>query len=134
MLCLPVPHRTAAALLLAACVPAATGCSSWQTQSGRAQAVLAAQPGLGPDTTAHHDASVTPHDIRIATTDHPGMRTLSSPYVARDSLFGLMNQREERIGVPLDGVTAVQLRKADPGKTVGLVVGLTAAVAVGLLE
>jgi len=119
-------------VILGVQVLAVSGCHSWQTQTGSAQAVLAAQPGLTPDSTAYSrsGASATAKGIRIATTDHPGMRTLNSPYMARDSLFWLMKDSRDEVGVPLNSVTTVQVRKPSPGKTVGLVVGLTAAVAV----
>ena len=136
-------RRTVAALLLAGYVPTATGCTSWQTQTGSAQAVLTAQPGLArTDTTIVYrangeryvsvssDASLSRQSIRIATTSQPMMTELTGPRVTNDSLYGSMDGGKDVTGVPLSEVTAVQVRKGSAGKTVALVGGV---VVVGLV-
>ena len=133
----PAAHRAIASLLIVSQLIVATGCTSWKTQSGNAQAVLAAQPDLAQaDTTVvigvngTREEAVRAGSIRIATRSNPKMTEVTTPRVAGDSLYGVMPGSKDVTGVALASVTKVQVRKGSAGKTAALVVGV---LAVGVL-
>ena len=131
----PTIRPSAAAILLVSHLLLATGCTSWQTQVGSAQSVLAAHPELQHIDTAYVSQPLAPPrttvsaaTIRIATSTQPQMRGVTAPRVAGDSLFGIVDGSDVEAATPLDEITAVQMRKGSAGKTTALVVTLTVVV------
>jgi hypothetical protein len=116
MLRFTIVRRATASLLLASHVLGATGCHTWQTQTGSAESVLASQP--------------VDQRIRVATTSRPEMTLVTGPRVASDTLYGLMDSSTVVTGIALDELTAVQVQKGSLGKTVLLVTGLVVATGV----
>lgn len=133
-------HRRATAILLTGThLLLITGCTSWQTQAGTVETVLATHPELQRVDTSYVSqplavatTTVSASSVRIATTSQPEMRTVIAPRVSGDSLFGIMEGSEVEAATPLGEITAVQLRKGSTGKTVALVAGLTIVVGLGV--
>jgi hypothetical protein len=130
-----MPSRAAAILVLGSHILLTTGCTSWQTQTGSAQSVLAAHPELERVDTAHVSeplaqsrTTVSAATIRIATSAQPQMREVTAPRIAGDSLFGIMDGSHLEAATPLDDITAVQMREGSAGKTTALVAGLTIVI------
>jgi hypothetical protein len=128
------PHVTSI-LVLGSHLLLTTGCTSWQTQVGSAQSVLAAHPELQQVDTSYVSEPLAPPrttvsaaTIRIATSSHPRMRGVTAPRVAGDSLFGIVEGSEVEAVTSLGDITAVQMRKGSAGKTTALVAGLTIVI------
>lgn len=115
-----VLRRIVSATVLVGYSLGATGCHSWSTQSGSAESVLAAQPR---------------ERVRITTRADSQMTEVQGPRVVNDTLFGVIAGSQDTTAFALDQVTAVQVQKGSPGKTVGLVAGVTlgALVVTGLV-
>ena len=109
----PTSLRRSTATAMLAMQVLASGCHSWQTQSGSAETVLTASPR---------------EQVRIATVSEPKMREMKNPRVSGDTLYGTMADTTKVEGVPLSDVTAIQVQKGSAGKTVALVLGATAIV------
>jgi hypothetical protein len=127
-----IGQHAAATVVLGGCLLLTAGCTSWQTQIGTAQTVLATHPELQHvDTTyvsqplADSRSDVSAAAIRIATVSQPRMRTVTAPRIAGDSLFGIVDGSGVETATALDEITAVQMRKGSAGKTIALVMGLT---------
>ena len=101
-------------VLLGGQILIASGCHTWQTQTGSAESILAAKP----------------QNIRIATKSQPTMTEVTGPRVTNDSLYGMVAGSEQPVGVSLADVTAVQIQHASTGRTVGLVAGITVAAVI----
>ena len=130
-----IRSRATAILVLGSHLLLTTGCSSWQTQVGSAQSVLAAHPELQKVDTAHVSqplaesrTTVSAATIRIATSTRPQMREITAPRVTGDSLFGMVDGSRLEAATSLDEITAVQMRKGSAGKTTALVAGLTIVI------
>ena len=130
-----IGSRVTAILLLGGHLLLTTGCTSWQTQVGSAQSVLAAHPELQEVDTAHVSqplagsrTTVSAATIRIATSTQPQMREITAPRVAGDSLFGIVDGSHVEAATPLDEITAVQMRKGSAGKTTALAASLTIVI------
>lgn len=135
-------RRATTSVLLASHVLGATGCTSWQTQSGSAASVLAAQPvpapapagpliGVPGNESSQSSATPAPQAIRITTATTK--LQLDAPRISGDSLYGTPGRGQPEIAVPLSDVTSVQVRATSAGKTAGLGIGLAvgAALAIG---
>jgi hypothetical protein len=132
-------RRATAILVASAHLLLTTGCTSWQTQAGTVETVLATHPQLELVDTSHVSqplaaatTTVSASSIRIATTSYPQMRTVTAPHIAGDSLFGMMEGSDVQAATPLDEITAVQIQKGSTGKTVALVTGLTIIIGLGV--
>jgi hypothetical protein len=127
----PVVYRAIASLLSVSQLIGTTGCTSWKTQDGSAQMVLAAWPDLAQaDTTVaiglngKRAVSVSYTSVRISTVAEPRMTEMLAPRVVHDTLFGTTAGNGDVTAIPLDQVTAVQVRKGNAAKTTGLIIGV----------
>jgi len=133
-------RRTTAALVLAGYLPAVTGCTSWKTQQGSFETVVAAQPRVTPqdptapaspmqEATSNADFQSTGgpsvESIRISTATSTNLE-LVAPRIANDTLYGRPRSNAPEIGIPLADITSVKARQFSTGKTVALSVGLAA--------
>ena len=130
-------RETTAALLLAAYVPAATGCTSWQAQTGSVEAVFAAAPKSTTQAVAPpmpgsvaSPASVVPsfESVRVSTRK-TGQRELSAPRIANDTLYGRPSSDAPEIAIPVAEITFIEVRKVSADKTLGLIFGIAGSVA-----
>jgi hypothetical protein len=87
-----------------------TACTSWQVQTVTPEQVV---------TTQH------PKAVRVQRTDGSGV-VLENPRVSTDSLLG--STAGKQTGMPLAEVSAVATKQPAPLKSLGLILGLAAAV------
>ena len=91
-----------------------SACTSWQVQTVTPEQVV---------TTQH------PSAVRVQLLDGNQI-VLDSPRIAGDSILGATGGK--MTGVPLAGVHDVAVRHGSTGKTIGLVIGVTAGTLIGL--
>ncbi len=79
------------------------------------------------------ERTLAEHVGKVRLTLEDGQRVeLESVFVARDSVFrDIFGATRLGVGVPLSDVAKAEVRKTDVGGTVGLVVGIGAALVVG---
>ena len=105
------PRRTWGRILVPLMLLQSTGCTAWRTQPGVSAAAIIE----------------TRHPARARLDLVSGRRTeLRGPMVRGDRLIGLVHRDTARVAAA--DVTAVSIRRFNPGRTLLLVAGSTAAL------
>lgn len=92
-----------------------SACSSWHTQ---------------PLTPAQVIGEQHPQAVRVDRTNGNRL-VITEPQVTTDSLVG--NSEGRHASVPLADIHEIAVRRSDPGKTIGLVLGSVVAAAGALI-
>ena len=99
-------------LVLATAAATISACTSWRVQ---------------PVSPAQLLDEERPERVRVQRSDRSRV-VLNAPQLVPDSLVG--TSRGERTSLPLADIAQIEVRRGSTGKTIGLVLGLTAVTAV----